>query len=227
MAEIPNSLPRRQAGKFSAKGGSASGGQIPNKFQAPNYKFKKFGNCNFGFGVSQQGFTLIEAVVSISVFAVAVTSIVGVYLSVQKLNQQSTALQLLQQNGRSLSEGITKFIRNGQVDYSRYPSGTVQEPSTSDLYLIDQDGVNIRIYKSGDNLMIDKGGSNISAFSGSEVKVLDFKAYIWPANDPFGSGEIKEQPTVTLLLDLESNINQRDKVRIPFEITASRRQYPK
>lgn len=172
------------------------------------------------------GFTLIEAVVSVSVFALAVTSMVGVYTAVQKLNQQSAALQVLQQNGRFITEDITKIIRNGQIDYARYPSATVPQPSTGDLYVIDRNGVRVRIYRSGNDLIIDKAGIGSTVFTGREVRVLTFQAYIWPSQDPYAGGSVSEQPTVTMFLDLESNINQRDKVRIPFQITVSTRQYP-
>lgn len=174
----------------------------------------------------EYGFSLIEAVVSVSVFAVVVTSIVGVYLSVQRLNQQSTALQVLQQNGRFLSEDLTKLVRNGQIDYARYLGQTITQPTTNNLYLLDRDGVPVNIFKSGDSLLVTKGGSSYSSLTGNEVRVLDFKAFVWPSTDPFAGGSVAEQPTVTLYVDLESNINRRDPVRVPFEITVSTRQYP-
>lgn len=172
---------------------------------------------------SEKGFTLIEAVTAVSVFAVAVTSIVGVYTGVQRLNQQSAALQALQQNGRFITEDITKIIRNGQIDYARY-GGQVPQPAAQNLYLIDRDGVQIRVYQQGNDLIIEKAGIGSSTFSGREVKVLNFLVFIWPAANPFPAGS--EQPTVSVFLELESNINQREKTRIPFQTTAATRQYP-
>lgn len=165
----------------------------------------------------------MEAIVAVSVFAVSAVSIMGVYLSVQKLNQQSSSLQALQQNGRFITEDLTKVVRNGEIDYARYGS-SVPQPSTNDLYLRDRDGVQIRIYRQEDFLIIEKLGIGSSNFTGTEVKVLDFLVYIWPATNPFPGGT--EQPTVSVYLNLESNINQRDKIRLPFQITAATKQYP-
>ena len=129
---------------------------------------------------SQKGFTLIEAVVSASIFALAATSIAGVYIAVQRLNQRSASLQALQQNARYLSEDVTKIIRNGQVDYGRYlqqyGASGVPQPSAAHLYLIDQDNVQNDIYQSGDYMWLDKTGVGSTNFSGREVKVLNFKA---------------------------------------------------
>lgn len=182
---------------------------------------------------SSRGFTLIEAVVATSVFAIAITSMVGVYVAIQRLNQASAALQALQQNARFITEDITKIVRNGQVDYARYVStygiSGVPQPlaSPSRLFLIDQDGVSIEISQSGDDLRIEKTGIGATNYSGREVKVLDFKAYVWPALNPFAVGAtVREQPTVTIYLNLESNINPRDKTRFPMQITVATRRYP-
>lgn len=176
-----------------------------------------------GLRYSHAGFTLMEAIVAVSVFALSATAIVGVYTAVQRLNQQSANLQALQQNGRFITEDITKIIRNGRIDYARYGTQAPQ-PSTDNLYLVDRSGVPIRIYPQGSNLMIEKTGIGASNFTGREVGVVNFRTYIWPATNPFPGG--LEQPTVTIFLELESNLNPRDRVRIPFQITASTRQYP-
>ncbi len=180
--------------------------------------------------IYEKGFTLIEAVVAVSVFAVAMTSIVGVYVSVQRLNQSSAALSALQQNGRFITEDITKIIRNGQVDYPRYVSvygaGGVPEPQATELFLLDQDSVPVRIYRQGTQLMLERTAAQIytTNYSGREAAVLGFSAYIYPATSPFPGGT--EQPTVTIFLDLEANVNTRDKLRIPFQTTVASRQYP-
>ena len=179
--------------------------------------------------IANRGFTLVEAVVATSLFAVVMTSITGVYLSVQRLNQTSTAMQSLQQNGRFILEDLTKSIRNGEIDYDRYPGHRAPQPSTGDLYLIDQDGTELRIYKDGDDLMLTKrvsGPDPTSLFSGREVKVLNFQVYIWPDRDPFRGGGGTEQPTVTIYLDLQANIGSRQTTRIPFQTTVATRQYP-
>lgn len=175
----------------------------------------------------QYGFTLIEVLVAVSVFAVTVTSLVGAYLSVQRLNQQSRVLQVLLQNSRYILEDITKIIRNGQIDYASY-GGSIPQPSTSDLFLVDQEGVKIWIYRQETDLVITKTGIGSSNLNGPEIKVLDFKVFISPSTNPFPKGPAtpKEQPTATIFLDLESRISPRDVTRFPFQTTVATRQYP-
>ncbi len=176
---------------------------------------------------ASSGFTIIEAVVATSVFAFAAVSIVGVYLAVQRLNQASATLQALQQNGRFVTEDITKIVRNGQIDYASYPGSLVSEPSTGDLYLIDRDGVHLHIFQSGTVLVIGKTGFGSSNLTGAEVKVLNFKAFVWPSTDPFAGGSVLQQPTVTVYLQLQGNVYPRDQTLFSIQTTAVTRQYPK
>jgi type II secretory pathway pseudopilin PulG len=179
---------------------------------------------------ASRGFTIIEAVLSVSIFAMAMTSIIGVYLSVQRINQASASLQALQQNARFISEDISKIIRNGEIDYSRYPSQTAPTQS-GDLYLLDKDGNEVYIYRDTnlasptfENLMIEKQLIYLAPFSSKEVKVKDFQVLVWPATNPFPAG--LEQPRVTVFLDLEANVNLRDKTTAKFQFTLTTRQYP-
>lgn len=173
----------------------------------------------------------MEAIVATSIFAIATTGIVGVYTAVSRLNQKSTALQTVQQNVRFIMEDITKTVRNGAIDYANpacYPGGIVPQPQSPSLCIRDKDNIPIRIYRTGNNLIIDKTGIGSTNYNGVQVRILDFQTHIWPDRDPFavGAGGALEQPTVTVFMDLESNINQRDIVRIPFQFTAATRLYP-
>ena len=172
---------------------------------------------------SDAGFTLIEALIAASVFAVTMTSIVGVYLSVQRLNQTSASVQILQQNGRFLIEDMTKMIRNGEIDYAKYGVGGVPQPWRDYLYVLDQDGLPVEVRNIANGLVIDRGALGSSAYHGNKIKVLDFKVYIWPATNPIPLGDY--QPTVTLYFNLESNINARDRISMPFQTTVATRQY--
>lgn len=175
------------------------------------------------------GFTLIEALVAAGVFVIAMMSITGIYVSVQRLNQRSAALQAIGQDARFVQEDLTKLIANGTVDYSQYPGRTVPQPSTNQLWVLDKDGIQVRVFRSGNILRIRKGpAGNTTDYTGSNVRVLNFRVFITPATDPFpvGGGSPREQPTVTVFLDLEANLGARDRVRQSFQTTAATRQYP-
>ena len=185
-------------------------------FQVSSFKFQ------------EQGFTLIEATVAASVFAISMTSMVGLYISVQRLNQESRANQAVQQNIRFFTEDLTKLIANGSIDYDLYPSDEVPQPSATDLIMLDKDGAQVRIYRDGDDLLIQKGtgGSAVTSnFIGNDVKVITFLVYVIPEEDPFDGGD-DEQPTVTLFVELESNLGTANPTRRAFQTTVATRQYP-
>jgi len=184
----------------------------------------------------QSGFTVIEALVSATIFAVASVSITGVYIAVQRLNQASRSLVAVQQNGRYLMEDIAKIVRNGQVDYARYDAlesnHMVPQPSAQYLYLIDRDETQVRIaYNAGNQTVtLQKGTGTVTNYVGSEVKVLDFRAYVWPRIDPYPAVRVlgvtpDEQPTVTVFVSLESNQNPRYVERAQMQTTVATRQY--
>jgi len=106
--------------------------------------------------MNQKGFTIIEAITSVSVFAIAMASIIGVYISIQKLNAQSNSLQSLQQNIRFVKDDFTKLVSNGQIDFASYPGAAVPQPATGDIYLLDQAGNPVHIYRAGDFLILAK-----------------------------------------------------------------------
>lgn len=177
---------------------------------------------------SGAGFTIIEALVSATIFAVASVSIVGVYLAVQRLNQASRSLNAVQQNARFVMEDIAKLVRNGQVNYVSY-GGRVPQPSTRELLLLDRDGTPIRIYFDAGNqtVLLEKTGSGPTGYVGREVSVLDFRVYIWPDTDPFLQVSPQEQPTVTVYMDLQSNLNPRHVERAQVQTTVATREYPR
>ena len=210
--------------------------QISTKSKILNFRsfghWNLFGNWKLEIGNSQSGFTLIEAVVSAGVFAIAATSIVGIYTSIQGLNSRSTAIEAVQQNIRFINEDLAKIISNGSIDYASY-SGLVPQPQAANLYLTAKDGTKIRVYQTGSNLTIVKtpplGGPAASAvYTGSDVRVLDFRVYITPAANPFppSLSTPKEQPTVTIYVEFEANLGARDPVRQYYQTTIATKEYP-
>lgn len=192
---------------------------------------KKLKTYNLKLTAGSGGFTLIEAMISTAVFALAMVSIMGIYGSMQRLNQRSAAVQAITQNARFVHEDLTKLVANGSVDYARYTSGTIAQPSATELLVLDREGTQVRVYQSGNSLNIQKGppgSTNISTLTGSDVVVLDFKVFITPATNPFptGAGTPKEQPTVGIFLDLQANTSARDQVHQSFQTSIATRQYP-
>ncbi len=176
-------------------------------------------------GSRLKGFTLIEAVVATAVFAFTIVSILGVYVATTKLDRKSRAERAVSQNGRFIMEFLAKEIRNGTIDYSSYPGGTVS--TTTDLFLENQANELEHLFKSGNDMILNKG-SNVNMNSAS-VKVTKLDFYIKPVGNPFTVAKtFNEQPHVTVILQLQSNYGTRtnDIATLNLEDTFAVRIYP-
>lgn len=180
---------------------------------------------------SNLGFTLIEAIVSAAVFAVVVTSAMGVYMSTLQLDAKTKAERAIQQNTRFITEFLGKEIRNGSVDYSGFTSAGISIASdTTNLFMINQALEDERIYLSGENLVLTKaaGSTNLNS---SGVRVTKFLVYVSPTTNPFASLSANPpnvQPSVTVALELTSNYGNRgaNKAVMNVQTTFAVRQYP-
>ena len=83
------------------------------------------------------GFTLVEILVSMTIFLSVSGLIIGTYNYVLRLNQRAQNIRLASDNARYLMEYLTREIRNGKIDYESGRSiycdstgGDIPVPST-------------------------------------------------------------------------------------------------
>ena len=183
----------------------------------------------------QKGFTLIEAIVSASLFAFVVTSILGTYMAVLRLNTRLRAERALAQNARFITEFFGKEIRNGHIDYTHGGYGDLIDKDVDvnnfepGLYVVNQNNELERFYLndllnkcpgvSKCDLMIEKNGVS-AALNSSSVRVTFLQFKVRPGTDPFfRSSGTNEQPHVTVALELTANMGQRDAIKIQLQST--------
>ncbi|MFA5991429.1 MAG: type II secretion system protein [Candidatus Doudnabacteria bacterium] len=65
----------------------------------------------------QTGFTLMEIMVSTTIFAIVAVSLLSLFNYVLKINRKTEALRQASQGMRNFVELLVKEIRNGQIDY--------------------------------------------------------------------------------------------------------------
>jgi len=177
-----------------------------------------------------RGFTLIEAIVATALFAVTVSSIIGVYLYTVKINRRTDTIRSAGENARFISEFLTKEIRNGQIDYfGPAPSPcTLSATSGSSLAIINIDGDHECFYLSGTNLMVAKSaGGNLLApvqLNDSKVKVSLLQFYLAPNCNPYSAGA-KTEPTVTINAEVQANPDPLDNITLPIQTTISIPKY--
>src|SRR6266545_5336500 len=114
------------------------------------------------------GFTLIEVIVSMSLFIFVIMSIMGLYLSILRLEKRTRFERSLTQNGRFIYEFLEKEITNGHVDYAKTLCG--QANSNNDVYLVNQANENEHIYLKDADLMLCKAGQT-TKLSSNDVRV--------------------------------------------------------
>ncbi|HEX5429497.1 MAG TPA: prepilin-type N-terminal cleavage/methylation domain-containing protein [Patescibacteria group bacterium] len=113
----------------------------------------------------ESAFTLIEAIVAASVFALVVSSILGIYVSVLHLDTRTRAQRTLADNSRFIMDFFGKEIDNGHIDYASYPNNVIckngtampcdisgnDAPGTTELYIVNQAGDAEHFYLYNEN----------------------------------------------------------------------------
>jgi type II secretory pathway pseudopilin PulG len=189
-------------------------------------------------GRNQKGFTLIEAVVSASVFAFVMTSVLGVYLSALQIDSKTRAERAVQQNARFILEFLGKEIRNGSINYDEY-GGTINYTSgyTSDLYIVNQLDEQERIFcdnsdPANPKLRLTKA-EGTTDLNSDKVKVTRCAFYVSPSTNPFAVlGTVpappNQQPFVTVVIQLQAQYSGRniDQAVMNLQSTFTVRDYP-
>lgn len=187
------------------------------------------------------GFTIIEALVSVSVFALSMTAIVASFLAVMRLDEKSRQIRLVEQNARYVSEFLSRELRNGRLDYSAYGGSlTAASPQgkSDRLYLTNAAGEQESIYPSdvsgnyqaaGVYLALNKTGVGTTLLTSSDVGVSNLNFYVDPPSDPYpAAAPIKRQVRVTIVFTVSStaSVSITDRALINIQTTISQRYYP-
>lgn len=182
---------------------------------------------------NQRGFTLIEAIVATSIFAFAMVSIIGVYLSTVRINRRTDLIRTASENVRFISEYLSKEIRNGQLNYfGPASSPCVVPPFTSPsntLSIVNVDGERLCFYlgtasglvsSAGPHLWLIKNNLAAVKINSSNVSITSLNFYVSPTANPY-SASLKVQPRVSLIGTLKANSSTQDNVTMPIQTTIS------
>ncbi len=192
------------------------------------------------------GFTLIEIVVATALFALVISSILGIYLSVLRLNTRTRAERAVADNARFITDFFSKEVRNGHIDYTAYNSSCGQGciPSGGlDLYLVNQNNESEHIYVWDDttgqqiasysgvsvcstdscSLKITKtvGLTNLgpSSMNSQSVRVTNVQFLIYPPHDPYRSTGVAATENVQphITLVLELTATQNSRDQVKLD----------
>ncbi len=163
----------------------------------------------------EKGFTLMEVLVSASVFVIIVIAALSVYSSVLKANQKTIALTRVQREIQFTIQVLSKKIRTSVVKYSYY-DGVSGEPGDAGevtiLVLTDAVGDDYYFKQINGGL-----GVAVNATSPEEdgeymeipaenVTIENLSFYINPTSQPFSlDAPPSSQPYVMLVLEVTSS----------------------
>lgn len=189
---------------------------------------------------SPNGFTLIELVVVLGIFLVAMTAATSIFVSVHKASARTVALTRTSGDARWVMEKMVNDIRLATVDYTALQLDG--EGKTSQLSLRTQDGKTIGYGMPSvtDRAAICGGASGCIVFfpedsaipariTGNSIDIRRLDFYVWPTKDPFvlaSDGRALGQPRVTIVMESETvGGKKEEQSHLSLETTVSTRVY--
>jgi prepilin-type N-terminal cleavage/methylation domain-containing protein len=151
---------------------------------------------NQSIAYSRRGFTLVEILVSLGLFAIVVLVAVGALLSLTGANRKAQALQSVMNNLNVTVDGMVRNMRDGNTFYCGINGGTsisdcASSPGTAFsfttidnkrwIYRYAASGDGICTTQSGAGGCIEKsidGGTSYTAVTAPEVSITDMKFYV-------------------------------------------------
>jgi len=176
-----------------------------------------------------KGFTLIEMLITIGVFAIVLMVVSSIFININNLQQNTGNLQRLQNEGRYILEKIAKEVRSRELDYQsmNFSSGGLTEQLN---FKPDElgDSMSIVFNKDTNNIFITV--NNVSETLNSySVKIENLQFRVFPDYDPFSlmstSSEVF-QPRVTIYLKLSNkNVPEKYLKNLELQTTISSKIY--
>lgn len=172
-----------------------------------------------------KGFTLIEILVTVSVFALIAVAIASIYLAFSTIQARFRASQVLLNDTQYVLEIMAREIKNSAiVDYD-LSDGTVCEAAlglnyTTCIFLEKENGQTVAFARSETDedllyIVCEDGIGDCDEWNvqGNEryytrlllpginnIEAQELQFVITPSTDPFGDSGINEQPMVTIRL---------------------------
>ncbi len=193
----------------------------------------KIKNLKFKIKNLGEGFTLLEMLVAVSVFATVVTMSIGTLLAVSDAQQKILTLRITQDSLGYVFDTTGKEIRTG---ISYYCSTSVDDFGTTPLTPSDCiNGGSSFTFLSGGNKVtyqiragrmerVFMGGTPsqaISVLTPSGITITNLKFYVW-GSPPATSDDIY-QPRVLIIMQGTAGVKQRTKSSINIQTMISQR----
>lgn len=192
----------------------------------------------------QTGFTLMEVVIALAIFATATIVITDIYIMAQRTQTKLAGQTKVQSDARFVMEVLTREVRLNGIDYD-YIASQGDTPSdgldylplkdnlgNTVLFTISIDTADVCSANATQCLAVQKGNSVLASITPEGVNVNSIKFYIYPDNDPFVLDTVNwqypndDQPWVTIVLVSETiGLREIEDSISYLQTTVSTRQY--
>lgn len=175
---------------------------------------------------AERGVSLIELVVSITLFSVLILSATQIFKMVIDGQRSSISAQNVQENMRYAMEKMSKEIRMAQISNKTCDSAAINKVfNTADagreLYFKNKNGECITYYLENNRLKIMVGA--VTGFiTPAKVEVSNLKFYI---DDDLIAAFHSKQPYVTMAMDVKAIGQAIHEQRMKIQMTVSSRYY--
>lgn len=191
---------------------------------------------------NRRGFTLVEMLVSMTIFMVFVGILINSYSTIIKAQKEANDYRAMYSEARAVFDTLIATLREGMIDYANpeYGGGCTSliTNMTDDLWLISKDGVSKKIWLDEEGgvdavtgvLKIETNGNKTKSLNSGAVSVKDFRFKIYPFADPYaplnvGKNEHQFQPFVTIFVSFEKEKVTGEPYKVDFQTTISSRIY--
>ncbi|MCX6785804.1 MAG: type II secretion system protein [Candidatus Komeilibacteria bacterium] len=195
---------------------------------------------------NKKGFTLVEVVVALSIFAIATTYSIDLFVQSNTIQKRTANIQRVMADARYGLEVMAREVRLGNIDYnyanySRDAGGNLTWPQ-AELAIRDADNQPIRFRRNE----VEAGRFALQVCSGqdvcnaadwlditpAELSVVNLAFYIAPGKDPFAwdaalvDYPADVQPHVTIVLETKSLLHDLPTEKIShLQTTVTSRKY--
>ncbi|MFA5021185.1 MAG: prepilin-type N-terminal cleavage/methylation domain-containing protein [Patescibacteria group bacterium] len=174
-----------------------------------------------------QGFTLIEILVTIGIFAIVMMVASAIFINVSNLQQQTANLAQLQNEGRYIIEKVAKEIRGRELDYGQMDIDT--DGSTDKLlFKSDEYGEVYEIAYDGGSksikITVTNEGFKTAQLNSESVAVDQFRLILTPAAAPGDEPSVQSRVTLLLMISNQDGLEKYRK-SLSLQTTISSKIY--
>ncbi len=171
--------------------------------------------------IKQKGFTLVELLISMSIFVIFMGVIINSYTAIVRSQRDTNDYRIMYVEAREIFETVSAELKNAAINYNQI--GVNFNGAVKDLEFISKDGLvtNKIRYDEVEGIVY----LNDKPLNGDEVRVTEFAFYVSPKFDPYNPDNVEYaslqfQPKVTVEAKFE-----RKEYELNLRTTISSRFY--